>query len=111
MHFALEIFALIHQRLRAILEHVEPSENVKENLDTLRNAFTETQEDVEKAHHNLEDDGDIKQLINRIYEKPGTDMGDLWVSFMEIQRGLMETPMETQRGLIHGDVGPSYPKY
>ena len=81
---------LIHQRLRAILEHQELSEDVKENLDTLRNAFTETQEDLQKAHSNLEDDDDIKELINQVYKEPGTDMGDFWVSFMEMSDPLVQ---------------------
>jgi hypothetical protein len=81
---------LIHQRLRTILEHPELSEDVKENLDTLQNTFTETQEDLQKAHSNLEDDDDIKELINQVYKEPGTDMGDFWVSFMEMSDPLVQ---------------------
>ncbi|KAK1883800.1 Tudor domain containing protein 7 [Dissostichus eleginoides] len=72
------------QRLTNILEHEELSENIKENLNTLRNALTDTREALQAAHSNLEDDDGMKDLITRVYEKPGTDMGDL--------------------DLIHGDV-------
>ena len=83
--------ALIQQRLRDILEHEELSEDIKVNLDTLRNALTETQEAVQAAHIDLEDDDDIKELINKVYEKPGTDMGDFWVSFMEMSDPLVQS--------------------
>jgi hypothetical protein len=82
--------ALINKRLPKILEHEELSEDIKENLKTLRNALTETQEALQKAHKDLEEDGDVKELINRVYEKPGTDMGDFWVSFLEMTDPLVQ---------------------
>ena len=82
--------ALINKRLAKILEHEELSEDIKENLKTLRNALTETQEALQKAHKDLEEDGDVKELINRVYEKPGTDMGDFWVSFLEMTDPLVQ---------------------
>ncbi|KAF1394187.1 hypothetical protein PFLUV_G00023930 [Perca fluviatilis] len=48
---------LIHKRLAKILEHEELSEDIKVNLKTLRNALTETQEALQKAHKDLEEDG------------------------------------------------------
>ena len=39
---------------------------------------------LQKAHKDLEEDGDVKELIYRVYEKPGTDMGDFWLSFLEM---------------------------
>ncbi|KAF3859863.1 hypothetical protein F7725_000118 [Dissostichus mawsoni] len=62
---------LIQQRLTNILEHEELSENIKENLNTLCNALTDTREALEAAHSNLEDDDGMKELITRVYEKPG----------------------------------------
>ncbi|KAI9517796.1 hypothetical protein NQZ68_000965 [Dissostichus eleginoides] len=67
---------LIQQRLTNILVHEELSENIKENFNTLRNALTDTREALQAAHSNLEDDDGMKDLITRVYEKPGTDMGD-----------------------------------
>ncbi|KAJ4927219.1 hypothetical protein JOQ06_014954, partial [Pogonophryne albipinna] len=81
---------LIQQRLTNILEHEELSENKKENLNTLRNALTDTREVLQAAHSNLEDDDGMKELITRVYEKPGTDMGDFWISFMEMSDPLVQ---------------------
>ena len=41
--------ALIDKRLAKILEHEELSEDIKENLKTLRNALTETPEDLTES--------------------------------------------------------------
>ena len=72
---------LIQNQLSKILEHKELSEDIKENLNILRNALTETQEALQTAYCDLENDADMKELINRVFEKPGTDMGHFWVSF------------------------------
>ena len=82
--------ALIHKRLRDILGHEELSDDNKQNLETLRNALTETQEVLQEAHIHLENDDGIKNLINRVYEEPGTDMGDFWVSFIEMSDPLVQ---------------------
>ena len=92
--------ALINKRLAKILEHEELSEDIKENLKTLRNALTETQEALQKAHKDLEEDGDVKELINRVYEKPGTDMGDFWVSFLEMTIPLYNVFMHVMQEMV-----------
>ena len=81
---------LIHQRLRKILEHSELSEDIKMNLEILRKALTETQELLQEAHSNLQDDDDIREIINKVYKKPGTDMGDLWISYLEMTEPLAQ---------------------
>lgn len=80
----------MQERLTEILKHEELSDVIKEKLDTLQNSLTEKQEALQKAHSDLEDDDDIEELINRVYEKPGTDMGDFWVSFMEMSDPLVQ---------------------
>ena len=45
---------------------------------------------LQAAHSNLEDDDGMKELITRVYEKPGTDMGDFWISFMEMSDPLVQ---------------------
>lgn len=82
--------ALIHKRLAKILEHEVLSEDIKENLKTLHNAFTETQEALQKSLNDLEEDGDVKELINIVYEKPGTNIGDFWGSFLEMSDPLVQ---------------------
>ncbi len=82
---------LIHKRLKEILEREELSDDIRDNLDTLRNGLTEIQETLQEAHNDLENDNDMKELINRVYEKPDTDMGDFWVSFMEMSDPLVQS--------------------
>lgn len=95
---------LIQNQLSKILEHKELSEDIKRNLNILRNALTETQEALQTAYCDLEKDGDMKELINRVYEKPGTDMGDFWVSFLE-----MSDPLIQCLDACHARNGPEYP--
>ena len=82
--------ALIQKRLAKILEHEDLPESILENLDVLRNALNETHDALERAHTDIEDDSEMKELINRVYEKPGTDMGDFWVSFLEMSDPLVQ---------------------
>jgi hypothetical protein len=81
----------MQKRLTYILEHDELSDDIKKNLDSLRNAFAETQDALWKAHSDLENDADMQQLIKRVYEKPGTDMGDFWVSFVKMSDSLVQS--------------------
>ncbi|KAL8608663.1 hypothetical protein ACOMHN_002892 [Nucella lapillus] len=95
--------ALIHQRLKDILEHEELSEAVKEKLDIVRNALTETQKAIHEAHGDLEEDDNMKDMIKSVYEKPGTDMGYFWISFME-----MTDPLAQNLDACHARNGPEY---
>ncbi|KAL8578071.1 hypothetical protein ACOMHN_019787 [Nucella lapillus] len=95
--------ALIHQRLKDILEHEELSEAIKEKLDIVLNALTETQEAIHEAHGDLEEDDSMKDMITSVYEKPGTDMGDFWISFME-----MTDPLAQNLDACHARNGPEY---
>ena len=75
--------ALICMHLQKILEHQELSENVKLNLDTFRNALTETQGALDDAYSNLAKEDDMLDSVNKVY-KADTDMGDFWLSFLEM---------------------------
>jgi len=81
----------MHKRLEDILQHQELSDADKENLDTLRQPLIEVHDVLEDAHKDLEDSDDIKELVNKVYEKPGTDMGDFWVSFLEMSDTLVQS--------------------
>jgi len=59
---------LIHKRLEDILEHSELSEEARSNLEILRNSLTESQEVLQKAYSNLEDNEEVKMLIQKVYE-------------------------------------------
>lgn len=45
----------------------------------------------------------MKELINRVHEKPGTDMGDFWVSFLE-----MPDPLAQCLDACHARNGSEY---
>ncbi|KAL8603169.1 hypothetical protein ACOMHN_032615 [Nucella lapillus] len=83
--------------------HEELSEAVKEKLDIVRNALTETQEAIHEVHGDLEEDDNMKDMIKSVYEKPGTDMGDFWISFME-----MTDPLAQNLDACHARNGPEY---
>ena len=77
--------ALVDLHLQKIPEHKELSENVKLNLDTLRNALTETQGALDDALSNLAEDDDMLDSVNKVYKEAETDMGDFWLSFLEMR--------------------------
>ena len=82
--------ALIHKRLTKQLESSTLSPQAQQNLRTLRNALTETTETLASAYGKLEDDETIRRLVDEVYEKPGTDMGDYWLSFLEMSDVLIQ---------------------
>ena len=67
--------ALIQNRLSQVLQYEDLPATVQHNLGILRNALTATQATLQEANSCLEDDVFIRNLITKVYEKPGTDMG------------------------------------
>ncbi len=63
--------------MQDILEYDELSEDI-------------TSEVLQEAHTNLEEDEDLNDLINQVYEKLGTDMGDIWISFIGMTDPLVQ---------------------
>ena len=94
---------LICARLKKVLGQMELSAATRSSLDILRNALTETQEALQKAHSDLQEDDDIKELINKVYGKPGSDMGNIWLSFLE-----MADPLVQNINACHARNGPEY---
>ena len=76
--------ALINKRLTKLLENKTLSEEALHNLETLRNAFEESKDVLASAYGTLEDDESIRGIVDEVYQKPGTDMGDYWLSFLEM---------------------------
>ena len=76
--------ALIHLHLQKILEHQGLSESVKFNLDILHNALTETEGALDDVHSNHAEDDDMLDLVDKVYKEAETDMGDSWLSFLEM---------------------------
>jgi hypothetical protein len=81
---------LIHNRLKKILENEELSVDIKLKLDTVRNPLTEAQEALQNVHTDLEVNAEMKMLVDKDYEKPGIDMGDFWLSFLEMTDPLVQ---------------------
>ena len=48
------------------------------------------QEALLEAHSNLQQDDDMIDLISKVYENSGTDMGDVWVPFLEMTDPLVQ---------------------
>ena len=81
---------LIHKRLTKLMENTTLSEQVLRNLETLRNALEETKGVLASAYGELEDEASISKLVDEVYQTPGTEMGDYWLSFMEMSDVLIQ---------------------
>ena len=81
---------MLQKRLSKVLQEHELSEEARENLSILRNALNITRDHLETVHHDLENDESLKEVVLRVYENPGTDMGDYWVTFMEMSDVLLQ---------------------
>ena len=68
--------ALIHKRVNMFLENEYLSTSIKENMETLRNALHENKDNLASAYSNIETDEDIRLLVDAVYMKPSTDIGD-----------------------------------
>ena len=82
--------ALIQNHLSQVLQYEDLPATVQHNLGILRNALTATQATLQESNCCLEDKVFIRNLITKVYEKPGTDMGDFWVSFLEMSDPLVQ---------------------
>ena len=76
--------ALIHIRIKELLASNPVPEETEIFLKTLRSALTETKENLLTAHNSLEKDDWIDNTVSSIYKSTGTDMGDFWISFLEM---------------------------
>ena len=82
--------ALIHARLKELLSSRCLPEKTENLLKSLRAALQETQDKLRSAHSSLEEDEGLNEIVRRIYEPTGTDMGDFWVSFLEMTDVLIQ---------------------
>ena len=81
---------LILKHLEHTINHEELSPEFKDNLSILRNCLNETQAALQEAHEVLEHDEELEGIIEMVYASPGTDMGDFWVSFLEMSDPLVQ---------------------
>ena len=99
---------LIYKRLKTILSYDSLSHSIKENLTILRKALEETKENLSSAYNNLEDDNDLQNLVDAVYEEPGTDMGGYWLSYMEMSDVLLQNVHACHVGNFEEYVSSTY---
>ena len=82
--------ALIHKRLSIVLENEYLSSENIHNLEVVRKALTENKDNLASVYADLEIDENIQKLVDTVYERANTDMGENWMSFMEISDILLQ---------------------
>ena len=76
--------ALIHSRIKEFLSTCIVTEKTENFLQILRSALRESQDKLRSAHNCLEEDKRVYEIVHLVYEPTGTDMGDYWISFLEM---------------------------
>ena len=82
--------ALIHKRLSIVLETEFLSTENIHNLDILKKALTENKDDLASVYADFETDQTNQKLVDAVYERANTDMGEYWVKFMEMSDILLQ---------------------
>ena len=80
---------LIQKHFNQILQYEDLPAAAQHSLDTVHNALTATQVTLPEANSCLVYDVFMRHLITKVYEKSDTDMGDFWISFVEMPEPLM----------------------
>ena len=75
---------LIHKGLSIVLEKESLSAENIHNLDILKKALVENKDNLASVYADLETDQNIQKLVDAVYERANTDMGEYWMSFMEM---------------------------
>ena len=56
----------------------------------MKKALTENKDNLASAYADLEMDQNIQKLVDAVYERANTDMGEYWMSFMEMSNILLQ---------------------
>ena len=72
------------------MENKTLSRAAQEALFILREPLKHTQPELAEAYHSLQTLDEIQKIVQEVYEKPGTDMGDYWISFLEMSEPLAQ---------------------
>ena len=75
----------------------------QEVLLVLREPLKHTQTELSDAYHSLQSLDEIQKIVQEVYEKPGTNMGDYWISFLEMSDPLVQN--------IHACYTQNYDEY
>ena len=60
------------------------------NLEVLKKELTEKKDNLTSAFADLEMDGNIQKLADVVYERENTDLGERWLSQMEMSNILLQ---------------------
>ena len=94
---------MIYKRLQGIPCNKKLSDNIKENIYVLRHPLDTQTEVLANIYQSLEEDDELNELVEKVYGKTGTDMGDFWISFLE-----MSDPLTQNIHACHSQNGPEY---
>ena len=73
-----------------VLENESLSPENIHNLDILKKALTENKDNLASAYADLQMDQNIQKLVGAVYERANTDVGEYWMSFMEMSDILLQ---------------------
>lgn len=76
--------------LTKVLENSSSSTENILNLEVLKKELTEKKDNLTSAFADLEMDGNIQKLADVVYERENTDLGERWLSQMEMSNILLQ---------------------
>ena len=82
--------ALIQRRLSKLLETTTLPQKTLDNISILRKALEESKDKLLSVHGELQGDESIGKLVDEMYRSPGTDIGDFWLTFLEMSDILLQ---------------------
>ena len=76
--------------LTKVLENSSSSTENILNLEVLKKELTEKKDNLTSAFADLEMDGNVQKLADVVYERENTDLGERWLSQMEMPNILLQ---------------------
>ena len=76
--------------MKEILKTKTLSAAAQEALSIVRDPLKHSQQELSAAHTALSQIEEVQSIVQAVYEKPETDMGDYWVSFLEMSDPLAQ---------------------
>ena len=73
-----------------ILNDKPLSEEIMGNLNILREATLQNKHSLASSYAKMENNSEIKMLLDGVYESPNTDMGSYWMSFIDMSDILLQ---------------------
>ena len=82
--------ALIYLRLKSTMRNQMLSAPAQEALDVLHDPLNHSQQELSISYQALSQLDEIKTIMEAVYEKVRTDMGDYWISFFKMSDPLAQ---------------------